>query len=245
MINNKSKENIVNLLVNPNQLDALKKYVNSGGTINLKSKQPGLFYAINADNIKAIKFLLSKDIGLLEIKNGWGDFPIHEAIKNKNLKIIDAILKKDKGQITKPNSNQWQPLHIAVDQSLDDIVEYLVNKANAPIDAVYSKTSKELTAIDLAILNNYVHLEYLLDNSIFGSSENFKRLAAVIDDDPIKRMNFMIRNGLNITEKDVSGVSITDRLLKQDISIQLRSFIEQESLSQYIETNKAEISFSL
>jgi len=223
---------LTNLLVNPEKINELERYINSGGSINLQNKEPGIFKAITANNIDAIEIILNHNMNHLEIQNGWSDYPIHHAIRNKNEPLIRLILDYDKSQILKKNGNKFQALHLAVEQSSENIIEYLINELNAPKDVCYFRSS---TTLDLAILNNDVHIEYLLDNSIFDSSENFEPLLNLIDNrDSVMMLNFMIRNGFDINKPLDDGESFFDKSLSLDISPFLKSLLENISLTECI-----------
>lgn len=91
-----------------------------------------LFYAVNRNDIKNIKILLSYDNIDINIKNMWDETPLHEACYNGNIEIVQMLLEKN-ADLNLQDKDFNTPLILSSMNGHYGVVKLLISK-NADIN---------------------------------------------------------------------------------------------------------------
>ncbi|WP_258018655.1 ankyrin repeat domain-containing protein, partial [Brachyspira hampsonii] len=155
--NKKYGDSIVKEMVNNYGAD-----VNETGSDN----QTPLFYAVQNNNLKAVKFLIENKADT-EIANNLGISPLVLAISNNNTKIAELLIKEGKANVYGSytgNDVEKYPMYYAVAQTNKTMIKLLLDNS--------FDLKREPSLLGYAIANSDESIvRYLIDN---GADINYK-----------------------------------------------------------------------
>ena len=141
-------------------LDLTKLLINHGASINGKDEENASFlsYAIGADDIELVNFLLKKgaDKENKDTNEIMGCFPIHDC---ESLKML-LLLEKNGFDLNQTCENGENLLHFAAMKNLVEIAEYLITKK---LTDVNQKNREDKRPIDIATKYKNTEIQNLLN----------------------------------------------------------------------------------
>lgn len=202
--------------VSSNNIDIVKYLISKGADINIKdqvSEDYALSNAVRNKNIEIFNYLVSKG-AKLNMKSRMQRTILDEAIESKSLKMIDLVLShidvnNEDSHYTFENNCKYESL---------SIIKKFIEKG---IDL-----NRNFYAIRNALTYNRFDIAQLLINS--GLDVNgYKKLDAyplsssvVSQKNNIKKINFLIKNGINLDAEDKYGrTTIFHAIYKDDLEM--------------------------
>ena len=217
-----------------------KKYIGIS-LIHLKDKNKSypIHYAVLFNNERILQLLLDNDDNI-NIKDNIGYTPLMYAIKNKNYAIIKLLTKNPNLNINVINNDGECALHIACNYDQESIVNLLLENKNIDINIqdVYNKATALMFSV---VLNNFNITYKLLNNpninvllqDLIGNTVFHHAIIEGANEDIIKLLDEKFNNIpdkiYNLT--NVNGDTILHLLLKKNIQINLKKYIENTNLN--------------
>lgn len=248
----------------------LCSYVSDLNQINLKyylntpdqNEFLPLYYAIKANNITAVKYLISIGASLNKTSSLGDPAPHLACLVGCSTELVDYLLnclqvdsligKNETSALYKQDQEGWTVLHCACNQGNLNIVKHLIEKKFININIKDSK--KNYTGLQLAIANNRLDLvDYFLTyepmsfikknqaETIFNTNIHRAPKSAV-NNKPKIELPIEIKEHLLMKRRSSSAVanSISDKQRRSIISIDLK--IKKENKSQKQQQNSRRVS---
>ena len=207
-------------LYKKNNFPLLKKVVDKGIDVKTKTKnsETALLYAIDNNNLEAIKYLLEKGAEKLQNKH------IEHAIKTKNIELVKLLTSKgDNINFKQLNTN------IAVESGTYEILEFLLSKG---ADANYGGEWKNPLHYAAKIKNSTKTIDLLLQkgakiNAKSGNAcNNFTPVDYAVEEQNIENVKFLVSKGANIHTNNTltsavknQNYDLTDFLIKSGYNV--------------------------
>ena len=169
------------------------------------------------ENEEALSLLIQHKADV-NIKNDFGDSPLHWAVKANNLDATQ-ILINNKANVNEKNKKGETPLFFAEDAELFNLL--IQNKANINIKNNFNRTPLEEILINEPFDAEAVSL--FVNNGADMNIKNNKNqtlLHFAVDIEDEELIALLISKGIDVTASDVNGCTALDIALNNESSIE-------------------------
>lgn len=137
------------------EINSLQSLIKAGADINAVDRDGNSLLHLIAseegdDRLKLVQFLINVLKANPQIKNAYGDTPLHLAISKEKMDMISALISSNKVNLNIANNKGESPIHIAVAKGNMDIFNALL-EAGVDVGVV---NAIGMSPLDVAVSNN-------------------------------------------------------------------------------------------
>ncbi|MBY0404204.1 MAG: ankyrin repeat domain-containing protein [Cyanobacteria bacterium] len=191
--------------------------------------------AVRYGNTELVDYLLKKGADI-NVRNNWGETPLHIASKGSDLvpkdkqnslKMVQKLLSNPKIESNAKTNQLETALHIAANYNQKELVEYLLTQDFS----VNDQDSRGFTPLHLAstesipmLIKKGANLELQDKNGLTPLA--YKALKNQIHTQNDKQLEYLLKAGANSNPKNFEGVSLMDALAPTNFSNTIGQLME-------------------